>query len=139
MKEEYLAFRAFYEPLMFAPCPKTEMAMKKGLAQKSGGYISFAKKCGIPISPETGSPAQGWHFLRSYLDRTDPNKARIGNILCSELWIWLAEISNAVPNNELDDLIEKASHLDRRNANSLIRSALSPKVFDIVMSAYNAG
>ena len=137
MKEEYFAFKSYYEAKMHAPCPKTEMAMKKGIAQRSGGYIEFAKKCGIPISPETGSPAQGWHFLRSYLDRTDPGKAKIGNIQCVELWCWLAEMSHALSEEELHVLIDKASNMSRKNANNLFRSTCYPKVYDIVMAAYN--
>ena len=58
----YEAFKNYFEPLVNAPCPKTEALIKAGVQQSSTGYISAAKAQNIPIDFTTASPSQGWHF-----------------------------------------------------------------------------
>ncbi len=133
----YFPFRNYFEPLMNAPCPKTDALIMSGFQQKSGGYIDYAKECGIFVDYKKALPNQGWHFIRSYLDRTDPDKARIESVICGELIYWLAEVSNALSEEELDELSREVRALDRKNANSLIKARCFPRVLEIVMNEYN--
>ena len=38
--------------------------------QTSGGYIDYAKQCGIPVDKYNNSPNQKWHFFTSWLDQS---------------------------------------------------------------------
>lgn len=134
----YYPFRNYFEPLMDQPCPKTDALIMSGFRQRSGGYIDYAKKCGIDADYKNAAPNQGWHFIRSYLDRTDPEKARIDRVSCGEMIYWLAEVSKALSDEELDELARDVSKLDRRSANSLIKAKCFPKVLKIVMDEYSA-
>ena len=133
----YDAFRNYFEPLMEAACPKTDALIRSGFQQSSGGYIEYAKRCGMDVDYKMGLPKQGWHFIRSYLDRTQPEKARIENVVCGELIYWLAEVSNALTEEELDDLAIEVRSLDRRKANSLIKDRCFSRIVGIVMNEYN--
>ena len=133
----YLPFRNYFEPLMNVPCPKTDALIMAGFQQKSGGYIEYARECGLKVDYKIAEPNQGWHFIRSYLDRTDPDKARIENIICGELLYWLAEVSNALSDEELNELSQEVIALDRKKANSVIKVRCFPRVMEIVMNEYN--
>lgn len=133
----YLPFRNYFEPLMNAPCPKTDALIKSGFQQSADGYIDYAKQIGITVDYRMAMPNQGWHFIRSYLDRTDPEKARIENVICGELIYWLAEVSNALSEEELDELSREVRALDRKKANSVIKARCFPRVMEIVMNEYN--
>ena len=133
----YVPFRNYFEPLMEAACPKTDALIRSGFQQSSGGYIEYARRSGMDVDYKMGLPTQGWHFIRSYLDRTQPEKARIENIVCGELIYWLAEVSNALTEEELDDLAIEVRSLDRRQANSLIKDRCFSRIVGIVMNEYN--
>ncbi len=129
----YYPFRNYFEPLENAPSPKTDELIMSGFQQKSGGYIDYAKECGIPVDYKKAVPNQGWHFIRSYLDRSDPEKVRIESIVCGELIYWLAEVSNALSDEELAELSREVRSLSRKKANSLIKSRCWPKVMEKIM------
>ncbi len=133
----YVPFRNYFEPLMEAPCPKTDALIMGGFQQASGGYIKYARRCGMVVDYKLALPKQGWHFIRSYLDRTEPEKARIKSVVCGELIYWLAEVSNALTDEELDDLAIEVRSLERKKANSLIKERCFSRIVDIVMNAYN--
>lgn len=133
----YIPFRNYFEPLIDQPCPKTDALIVSGFQQSSGGYIDYARKCGIIVDYKKASPNQGWHFIRSYLDRTNPEKARVESVICGELIYWLSEVSNALSDEELDDLAREIRGLDRRKANSLIKARCFPRILEIVMKEYN--
>lgn len=133
----YYPFRNYFEPLMDQPCPKTEALIMSGFQQKSGGYIDYARECGIAVDYKKALPNQGWHFIRSYLDRTDPKRARIESVICGELIFWLAEVSNALSEEELEELSREVRALDRKKANSIIKARCFPKIMEIVMTEYN--
>ena len=50
---------------------------------------------------------------------------------------WLAEVSNALTEEELDDLAIEVRSLDRRQANSLIKERCFSRIVGIVMNEYN--
>ena len=75
--------------------------------QTSGGYIDYAKKCGIPVDKYNHSPNQKWHFFTSWLDQSladgsltmqDDAKSRIyTKLLCPELLLWIYEALGVDP------------------------------------------
>ena len=93
---------------------------------------------GSNVNYKMGLPNQGWHFICSYLDNVSPEKAKISSISCGELIYWWAEVSSALSEDELDTLASDIKALNRRQANSLIRSKCFPRVFEKVMSASKA-
>ncbi len=131
----YEAFRKYFEPLMNAPSPKTDALIESGFQQKSGGYIAYAKSLGMDVDFKRAVPRQGWHFICSYLDRTEPEKARIDRVVCGELVFWLAEMCHALTDTELDSLASQAKLLPRRQANTLIRERCFFRIVDVVMNS----
>ncbi len=133
----YHPFRNYFEPLINQPCPKTDALIMSGFQQPSGGYIDYAKQSGIVVDYKKALPNQGWHFIKSYLDRTDPEEARIENVSCGEMWYWLGEVSKALSDEELDTLSQDIRGLGRRRANSMIKARCFKKILEIVMNAHN--
>ena len=72
--------------------------------QTSGGYIDYAKECGIVVDPTLHSPNQKWHFFSSWLeygqiDTSLDAKDRIYTRLqCPELLLWIYEAMGVDPN-----------------------------------------
>ena len=76
--------------------------------QTSGGYIDYAKKCGIEVNKYNHSPNQKWHFFTSWVDQTleeEPDfmshdaKSRVyTKLLCPELLLWIYEAMGVDPN-----------------------------------------
>ena len=72
--------------------------------QASGGYIDYARQCGIVVDKTLHSPNQKWHFFTSWLeygqiDKTDDAKRRIyTGLLCPELLLWIYEAMGVDPN-----------------------------------------
>lgn len=75
--------------------------------QASGGYIDYAKQCGIEVNKYNHSPNQKWHFFDSWLIRSiedgsltyeDDAKKRIyTNLQCPELLLWIYEAMGVDP------------------------------------------
>ncbi len=82
------------------PCPLTERLVRAGYRQMSGGYINKAKALGIE------NPSQYWH-LTSYCNSVNKDKTFGKNVECGELIFWMAEVSGAVPEGELRELLER--------------------------------
>ena len=74
------------------------------------------------------SPSQYWHLM-SYCDSVDGEKVFGRSIVCGELIFWMAEVSEAVPEDELHGLLERiiaskddaASGYDRKQWNKEIQ------------------
>lgn len=72
--------------------------------QASGGYIDYAKQCGIVVDKTLHSPNQKWHFFSSWIeygeiDKTGDAYTRIYvGLKCPELLLWIFEAMGADPN-----------------------------------------
>ena len=123
--------RAFLE-LKDAPVPLTDSLVSGGYQQKSGGYITYAKECGIGRDEVT----QYWHLIHSWSDRADVEQVFGKNIVCGELIFWMAEVSGAVPSEELSKLLNDVLEHpdDRRRGNSLIQEACFERITAFVES-----
>ncbi len=72
--------------------------------QASGGYIDYAKQCGIVVDKTQHSPNQKWHFFTSWLeegkiDKTGDAYSKIYiNLKCPELLLWIYEAMGTDPN-----------------------------------------
>lgn len=89
------------------PSPYTDCLVQAGYQQESGGYIDYAKEQGIDIDYKKSLPSQYWHLIECYCKRTEDNKVFGKNILCGELILWMAEVSQAVDSDTLNDLVNK--------------------------------
>jgi hypothetical protein len=85
------------------PCPLTEKLTKSGYQQVSGGYIDRAKRKGVLVNYKTNSPSQYWHLM-SYCNSRNVGKPFSKSIVCGELLLWMAEVSEAVEKNILEKL-----------------------------------
>ena len=92
--------KKYYSGKENAPCPLTDKLIAAGYRQVGGGYIDRARKMGIV------SPSQYWHLM-SYCDSVDGEKVFGRSIVCGELVFWMAEVSGAVPESELRELLER--------------------------------
>lgn len=100
--------RKFYENKKDTPCPLTEKLIKSGYQQRSGGYISYAKECGIEVDYKKASPSQWWHLIKSWCDRSEPTDKFTRSIRCGELIFWMAEVSGEFSEMELKKYAIKA-------------------------------
>ncbi|MBR5405932.1 MAG: hypothetical protein K6E36_01955 [Oscillospiraceae bacterium] len=127
-----LQVRRFYQNLEHIPCPLTERLISGGFRQKSGGYIRYARQCGVE------NPSQYWHLMTSWSDRSAPGAPFDRRIRCGELIFWMAEASQAVPAAELRklaDCILREYCGRRRAANRLIQEVCFARIADAVESA----
>lgn len=76
----------------------TNKLIAAGYRQVGGGYIDKARKMGIV------SPSQYWHLM-SYCDFVDGEKVFGRSIVCGELIFWMAEVSEAMLEGELQELL----------------------------------
>ena len=62
----------------------------------------------MPLAKEKGikNPTQYWHLM-NYCDMVDENKTFSKSIVCGELIFWMAEVSGAVPKQELESLLNE--------------------------------
>jgi hypothetical protein len=88
------------------PCPLTEMLVKSGYQQKSGGYIDRARKEGLLVDYTQYSPTQYWHLM-SYCKSRKANMSFSRHVVCGELIFWMAEVSNSVPLIKLEMLAKR--------------------------------
>ncbi len=75
--------------------------------QNGGGYIDYAKKCGLEVDKQKHLPNQKWHFFSSWLQdcldnntitwEDDAKKNIYNRLLCPELLLWIYEASDVAP------------------------------------------
>lgn len=113
--------KKFYENKKDLHCPITEEFIKLGYQQERGGYINYAYEQEIEVDFSKAKPTQWWHLIKSYCDRTDLKKTFPRSITCGEMYIWMAEVSGAFENKELEDLakraLDMATKVNRKNKN----------------------
>ncbi len=97
--------RSFFLDKENKPCPLTEMLVKSGYQQVSGGYIDRARKENIVVDYRKNSPSQYWHLM-SYCEANNPSKMFPRSIVCGELLFWMAEVSESVSKAELNQLLD---------------------------------
>ena len=97
----------YYKDKKDTPCPLTEQLIKAGYQQTSGGYIDLAKKQGLIVDYAKAEPTQYWHLIEEYCPSVDKNKTFNKSIVCGELIFWMAEVSKAVPKEELKELLDR--------------------------------
>lgn len=116
------------------PCPITDRLIAAGYRQKSGGYIKYARQCGI------ARPTQYWHLISSWCARTGDNARFTRRIQCGELIFWMAEVSKAVDYRELNqlaDLITSEFLSNRRDGNRKIQEICFEKIVEVVENQQN--
>ena len=99
--------KQFFSNKKDAPCPLTERLIKAGYQQTSGGYIDLAKKRGITVDYMKAEPTQYWHLVEEYIPSVPEDKVFSKSIVCGELIFWMAEVSKAVPEERLEELLER--------------------------------
>lgn len=88
-----------------SPC--ADGLIQAGYQQESGGYIKNAKEQGIAVDYQKCQPSQYWHLIESYCSRTEDDVNFTRRIQCGELILWMAETSQAVSKEELDNLVDR--------------------------------
>lgn len=124
------------------PCPLTERLVKAGYQQTGGGYIANAKRRGLLVDYTKAAPSQYWHLMESYIPTVKNYDVFTKQIVCGELIFWMAEVLNAVPKPELENLLNRiiasADHsttppkYDRRKWNKEIQNLCFDAVADRV-------
>ena len=99
--------KEFYKHKEKAPCPLTERLIKAGYQQTGGGYIDLAKKRGLTVDYTKAKPTQYWHLMEEYIPSVPEDKKFSKSIVCGELIFWMAEVAEAVPIKELEELAER--------------------------------
>lgn len=97
--------KQFFSNKKDAPCPLTERLIKAGYQQTSGGYIDLAKKRGITVDYMKAEPTQYWHLVEEYIPSVPEDKVFSKSIVCGELIFWMAEVSKAVTEEKLEELL----------------------------------
>ena len=99
--------REYFKDKEYVPCPLTEKLIKAGYQQTGGGYIALAKKQCIEVDYKKAQPSQYWHLICEYCPSVNENKAFSKSLVCGELIFWMAEVSGAVPKEELSQLVDE--------------------------------
>lgn len=86
------------EEIENAPCPLTNELVTGGYRQKSGGYIETAKKEGVENS------TQYWHLIKCWAKKSKEDDEFNRRIQCGELIFCMAEVSEAVEIEKLEEL-----------------------------------
>lgn len=97
----------FFKDKNNTPCPLTERLIKAGYQQTGGGYIDLAKKCGLTVDYTKAEPTQYWHFTEEYIPSVPEDKVFSRSIVCGELIFWMAEVSKAVSEEKLEELLKQ--------------------------------
>ena len=92
--------REFFIGKEKAVCPVTDRLVSGGYVQK-GGYVLTARKAGVQ------NPTQYWHLIHSWCAQSGDNAPFNKRIQCGELLIWMAEVSGAVSEKELNNLCDR--------------------------------
>lgn len=125
------------------PCPLTEILVKAGYQQVSGGYIDRARWRGVRVNYKENSPSQYWHLM-TYCDSRIPEKPFSTSVICGELIFWMAEVSGVVETSELERMviriIESADYsrgkrpvYDRRKWNREIYNLCFDRIMNLTM------
>lgn len=99
--------KEFFEDKGNTPYPLTERLIKSGYQQTSGGYINLAKKRKLTVDYTKAEPTQYWHLIEEYIPSVPEDKVFSRSIVCGELIFWMAEVSKAVPEEKLEELLER--------------------------------
>ena len=99
--------KEFFEDKENALCQLTERLIKAGYQQTGGGYIDLAKKRKITVDYTKAEPTQYWHLTEEYIPSVPEDKIFSKSIVCGELIFWMAEVSKAVPEEKLEELLEQ--------------------------------
>lgn len=99
--------KEFFENKGNIPYPLTERLIKSGYQQTSGGYINLAKKRKLTVDYAKAEPTQYWHLIEEYIPSVPEDKVFSRSIVCGELIFWMAEVSKAVPEEKLEELLER--------------------------------
>lgn len=99
--------KEFFEDKGDTPCPLTERLIKAGYQQTGGGYIDLAKKRKLIVDYTKAEPTQYWHLTEEYIPSVPEDKVFSRSIVCGELIFWMAEVSKAVPEEKLEELLER--------------------------------
>ena len=99
--------KQFFNDKKETPCPLTERLIRAGYQQTGGGYIDLAKKRGITVDYTNAEPTQYWHLVEEYIPSVPEDKVFSKSIVCGELIFWMAEVSKAVPEEKLEELLER--------------------------------
>lgn len=97
----------FFKDKNNTPCPLTERLIKAGYQQTGGGYIDLAKKRGLTVDYTKAEPTQYWHLTEEYILSVPEDKVFSRNIVCGELIFWMAEVSKAVPEEKIEESLER--------------------------------
>ena len=97
----------FFKDKNNTPCPLTERLIKAGYQQTGGGYIDLAKKRGLIVDYTKAEPTQYWHLTEEYIPSVPEDKVFSRNIVCGELIFWMAEVSKAVPEEKIEESLER--------------------------------
>lgn len=110
-------------------CPLTEELIRNGYVQKAKGYIQYARSCGVK------DPTQYWHLIYSWSDRSQKDAPFNKRIQCGELIFWMAEVSQAVDTDTLEDLkttIVNDYLFNRRKGNRKIKEVCFDNIVRLV-------
>lgn len=99
--------KKFFKDKKDTPCPLTERLIKADYQQTGGGYINLAKKRGLTVDYAKVEPTQYWHLVEEYIPSVPGDKVFSKSIVCGELIFWMAEISKAIPDDKLKELLER--------------------------------
>lgn len=99
--------KEFFEDKWNTPCSLTERLIKAGYQQISGGYIDLAKKRGLTVDYTKAKPTQYWHLTEEYIPSVPEDKVFSRSVVCGELIFWMAEVAKAVPEEKLEELLER--------------------------------
>ena len=109
--------------------PITDRLINGGYVQKSGGYISNAKKAGI------AHPSQYWHLIYSWCALSKEDAPFDKRIQCGELLLYMSEVSGAVDASELSELCDRilgGNVQDRRTWNREIQRVCFDRIVETV-------
>jgi hypothetical protein len=124
--------RAFFIDKEDTSCPQTKRLVEDcRYKQERGGYVDFAKQCGVD------NPSQYWHLIHSWACRSKPDDSFTKQIQCGELIFWMAEVSGAVSESELADLVDEIGQPphDRKKWNKVIREKCFDRIAKVVEAA----
>ena len=102
--------------------------------QTSGGYIDYARQCGIPVDKMNHSPNQKWHFFYSWIEygEIDTSLSAYSRVYiglkCPELLLWIYEAMGVNPNKVKEaKIVAEQGKVNKDNV-STIASAMRSKV-----------
>ena len=84
----------------------TEKLVASGYQQTHGGYIDKAKSLYMVVDYLSNKPSQYWHLM-SYCDTKKEDDRFTRSIVCGELLLWMAEVIDCVPKEQLENLVNK--------------------------------